>query len=220
VNNTIRWATKLLLLGLVIGLPGCIQPDATPTATFSPGVVNPPAVVSSPPPAMIPPTAAPIGDVALVTQLIYARGDTPANLVVWYDSPLGPDRLQAFSYTNQNGAKCAGFLLLAFPGGIRQPQNDNGAKGCEAQTGQNALVGSSVIVTSDGQPHTIVVGRVVDPAVTALAAQFSDGTTETANPIDGGFLMVKAGLAQVINVTAIDILSNTVILSLPVVPVG
>lgn len=217
--NKVRWVRGLLLLIVCSVLTSCIQPDAAPTATFAPELVNPVAAPTLTPVGGLSSEISP-GDTSLVLQLILQRGDTPSGLVVWYDMPLGPDRLQGFAYTNQNNTLCTGFLLMAYPNGVRQSQNDNGAKGCEVQSGLGGLAGASMLVTSDGQPHTLVVGRVLDATVNAVAAEFSDGTSLPATPVSGNFMIVKSGLAQIVNVTAIDALGNFVMISVPQVPVG
>lgn len=233
--NNMRWGSVVVLLIVASALAGCIQPDAvteTPTPTFGGAVINqPPATQVSQPvnppatsPAVVAPTPAPNtvpqGDTALISQLIAARGDAPTSLQVWFDGALGSDHLQGFSYTNQSGLACAGFLLLAFPNGVRQPDLDNGAKGCAPQPGIMAIAGVSFLVTTDGQRFTLVFGRVGDPNITAVAAEFADATSTRANPMNGGYLMIKPGVVPVTNVTAIDSFGNTVLLNILQVPVG
>jgi hypothetical protein len=139
-------------------------------------------------------------------------------LQAWYDQPLGPDQLQGFSYFSAGGLPCAGFLLTSFVNGAWQPTN--GALGCGGQPGDPALAGVTVIQTSDGQLYTLVFGRVADPTITAIAVIFSDGSSLSATPNLGGFMVVKPGILGATAVTAVNQLGNTVIQNIPQVQAG
>jgi hypothetical protein len=233
-KNMVQWLEVAVCLSMVMALAGCIQPtsntDLTKTAvapfvpltqaagpvpTNPPVVTNPTAAPASPGGAVI--TPAPTQSLPLVGQFIRDRGDTPNNLTVWDERFLGADRLAGFSYANLNGLPCAGFLLMASAGGIWQP--NNGALICAQQPGTEALSAVTFFLTSDGQAYTIVFGRVDNPAVSAIAVVYSDNSSQTANPVMGGFLILKPGVASVSVITAIDALGNTVIPNIPQSPV-
>jgi len=205
----------LLLTGVLVG---CIQPDSTPdspTATApAAGVVNPPmntVVVPTPTVGSVAPPP-----VTLVDQFLQQRGETASNLQIWYDQPQGPDQLQGFSYTNASGLPCAGWMLTALIGGVWQI--NNGALLCPPQPGLTALASVSLFATTDGQPYTIVFGRIEDPTITAIAIVYSDASSDTKNPALGGFLAVRSGILSVNTITAIDQLGNTVITNIPQSP--
>jgi hypothetical protein len=219
--------------GLVIVLAGCIQPisntDLTKTANApflpltqaaAPVPTNPPVITSAPPVnpggavATPPPSAQ---SFPVVAQFILDRGQAANNLSVWDERPLGPDRLAGFSYANANGLPCAGFLLMAFANNVWVP--NNGALICAAQPGTEAQAAVTFVLTSDGQPYTIVFGRVDNPAVSAVAVVYSDNTSQTVNPVMGGFLLLGPGVVGVSVITAIDALGNTVIPNIPQSPV-
>lgn len=222
-----------VVIGLVVLLAGCIQPvsntDLTKTAVApfapltqaaAPAPTNPPVVAATTPP----PTAsagvstpAPAQTEPFVAQFIQGRGDMPNNLVVWDERQLGADLLSGFSYNNLNGLPCTGYLLMALTGGTWQP--NNGALVCAQQPGTQALSAVTFFLTSDGQPYSIVFGRVDDPAVSAIAVVYSDNSSQTVNPIQGGFLVLKPGVVSVSVITAIDALGNTVIPNIPQSPV-
>lgn len=195
-------------------LAGCIQPDYTaepPTPTLQPGGALLPGDT---PPAVVPTTE--IGaqpSPTVIDQFVRGRGETPADLQIWYDQPQGPDQLQGFSYNNANGLPCAGFLLTALVGGVWQP--NNGAILCAPQADVNALASVLLFATTDGQPYTIVFGRVEDPTITAIAVVYSDGSNQSATPFMGGFLLVKAGVLSVNTITAINSEGNTIIPNIP-----
>ena len=209
-----RWAVALLLAGL---LAGCIQPasdaDLTQTA-LAPWATLP--TPGGPPPAGGETVATPAPS-ALVAPFIASRGQTPNSLQVWYDQPLGPDRLQGFSYTGADGLPCTGYLLFAQAGGAWQP--NNGALACAESPETEALAAVTFFLTSDQRPHTIVFGRVLDPTVTAIAIQFSDGTSQQTAPQAGGFLVAQSGVAGANVITAINAEGNTVFPNIPQSPV-
>ncbi len=152
-----------------------------------------------------------------VEQFVLSRGQTPNGLQVWYSSPLGPDRLQGFSYSGADGLPCAGFLLTSFTNNVWTPTN--GALICAQQAGTPALAGVTFIATTDGAFYTIVFGRVDNPAVTAVAVIYSDGTNQPVSPSMGGYMLVKPGTLGVNTITAIDVQGNTVIPNIPQSPV-
>lgn len=211
---------------VMLVLAGCIQPVET-TQTPTPGEMQPAAMNPTPVVATLapgdttniqPPTTAPNQAVTMIQQFVQGRGDVPLNLQVWYEQPRGPDQLQGFSYTGANGQPCAGFLLIATINGVPQP--NNGALLCTAQPGAPALAGATLFATTDGQPYTIVFGRVEDPVITAIAVIFNDGSNQTVNPYLGGFLLLKAGIFDVNLVTAINAEGNSVIENIPLSPVS
>lgn len=222
----VRRAGLVLILAAAL-MTGCIQPvsnaDLTRTAIGPVPPTNPPVVVPTNPPAAIPTTAP--GPVAAATtpalppvdigveQFILSRGEQPGNLQVWYDQPFGTDRLQGFSYTNAAGLRCAGFLLTIATVGT------NGAPVCAPTADTTAIAAVTVFAASDGLPYTIVFGRVDDAQVTSVAAIYSDGTSLPSTPFMGGFLIVKAGVLGVNQITAVDALGNTVIGNIPQTPV-
>jgi hypothetical protein len=222
-----------VVLGLVVVLAGCIQPvsntDLTKTAVAPyvpltqaavPTPTNPPVVVATTPPPAAPvgvSTPAPVQSEPLVAQFIRDRGDTPNNLVVWDERQLGPDLLSGFSFGNLNELPCTGYLLLASANGAWQP--NNGALVCAQQPDTQALSAVTFFLGSDGQPYSIVFGRVDNPAVSAIAVVYSDNSSQTVNPTQGGFLVLKPGVVSVSVITAIDALGNTVIPNIPQSPV-
>jgi hypothetical protein len=219
-------------IGLVVVLAGCIQPvsntDLTKTAVApfvpltqaaAPVPTSPPVVVTTPPPAA--PvgvgTPAPAQTAPYVAQFIQGRGDMPNNLVVWDERQLGSDLLSGFSFSNLNALPCTGYLLMALTNGTWQP--NNGALVCAQQPGTQALAAVTFFLTSDGQPYSIVFGRVDNPAVSAIAVVYSDNSSQTVSPIQGGFLVLKPGVVSASVITAIDALGNTVIPNIPQSPV-
>lgn len=207
-------AVALLGAGL---LAGCIQPvsnaDLTQTA-LAPYAAFPTATSALPDGSRVEGTPAP--DV-LVGQFIASRGQTPASLQVWYDQPHQPDRLLGFSFTGAGGVPCAGYLLLAQAGGLWQP--NNGALACADSPAAGALSAVTFFLTSDQQPYTIVFGRALDPTVTAIAVQFSDGSSQQVTPLAGGFLLVRPGVVGANVITAINAEGNTVFPNIPQSPV-
>lgn len=209
------WLAVALLGGSL--LAGCIQPvsnaDLTQTALAPYAAFATPTGVAREAGGAV---VTPAPD-ALVGQFIASRGQTPASLQIWYDQPQEPDRLQGFSYTGADGVPCAGFLLSAYLNGVWQP--NNGALVCAESPVAEALAAVTFILTSDEQAHTIVFGRVLDPTVTAIAVQFSDGESQQVTPLAGGFLLVRPGVASANVITAINAEGNTVFPNIPQSPV-
>jgi hypothetical protein len=219
-------------VALAITLAGCIQPvsntDLTKTAvapyvplTQAAGQVlptNPPVATIAPAsPGGVASTPAPAQSAPLVGQFIRDRGDTPNNLVIWDERALGPDRISGFSYNNLNGLPCTGYLLIALVNGVWQP--NNGSLVCAQQPGTAALAAVTFFLTSDGQPYTVVFGRVDNPTVTAIAVVYTDNSSQMVNPFRGGFMVLKPGVVSVSVITAIDAQGNTVIPNIPQSPV-
>lgn len=215
VDSLTRWLGLLLVVASGIFLSGCIKPvteEATPGApTMTPGANQQPAVVQSPVSV-----AGAVSSQALVQQFIAGRGDSPGNLLVFYDQPRGPDQLAGFTYTNVSGASCAGFLLTAMINGVWQP--NNGAILCAQQVDMPAAASVSLFATTDGQPYTVVVGRVTDPTISAIAAVYDDGSNQVETPVQGGFLLVKPGISAAQIITAVNQEGNTVIDNIPQLP--
>jgi hypothetical protein len=92
--------------------------------------------------------------------------------------------------------------------------------GCGLAPTDIALAGVTPILTSDGQPYTVVFGIAVDPQVSAVAAVFSDGTPLTVEPVQGGFMIVRSGIHGANTITAVNPQGNTVIQNIPQVPAG
>lgn len=206
-------------------LAGCIQPisiaNQTQTAeapfhpTAYPTVPTPfvggpnPAGGITPPPASTSPSMA--------GQFIANRGDNPADLQVWYDQPLGPDRLQGFSYTGKSGLPCVGFLLTALTNGVWQP--NNGGLVCAAQPGVEGPAAVTFFLTSDGQAYTIVFGRVQNTTVSTVAIVYADGSSQPYIVSAGGFLLIRSGVQSVSRITGINAQGFTVIDNIPQSPV-
>jgi hypothetical protein len=204
-----RIGLSLVILMAVL-LSGCIKPvntTGTPTPTYSFGIPANPVTSAAP----LPPSS-----LTLVDAFTRGRGEMPTNLQLWYDQAHGPDRLQGFSYTNASGQICAGFLLAAPVADGWQP--NNGAIVCATQPSVQALASTSLFATTDGQPYTIVFGRVEDPTVTAVSVLYSDGSSLSMNPVSGGFLLVAPGILGVNVITAVNQLGNTVIQNIPQSP--
>jgi hypothetical protein len=221
-----------VVISLVVVLAGCIQPvsntDLTKTAVApfvpltqaaAPVPTSPPVVVTTPPPAapVGVSTPVPAQTAPYVAQFVQGRGDMPNNLVVWDERQLGSDLLSGFSFSNLNALPCTGYLLMALANGTWQP--NNGALVCAQQPGTQALAAVTFFLTSDGQPYSIVFGRVDNPAVSAIAVVYSDNSSQTVSPIQGGFLILKPGVVSASVITAIDALGNTVIPNIPQSPV-
>jgi hypothetical protein len=126
--------------------------------------------------------------------------------------------LAGFSYTNGTGLSCAWFVLTSPTAGTQQLTN--GALACDPQPGSPALAAVTVLLTSDGQPYTVVFGRVTDPLITAVAVVFSDGNFQTALPSAGGFIVAQPGALAANTITAINQQGNTVIQNIPQLPAG
>jgi hypothetical protein len=146
-----------------------------------------------------------------VESFVLARGQAAVDLVVWGDAQLGPDRLIGFSYTEAGGFPCSGFLLVSATA-------NNGAIACAVDPASTALASTSYISTSDGQPYTIVFGRVTDPTITALAVIFDDGSNQTAGLSAGGYMVLHTDIVSVVVITAINAEGNTVIDNIPQIP--
>ncbi len=211
------------MLTAVLALSGCIQPDIvqkwqteTAQAVIMPPTA-PPALFTAPAPPPSSATSLPPSAMAVADQFVRQRGDMPNGLLVWHEGPLGPDHLLGFSYTGAAGTPCSGYLLLAYQNGVWSP--NNGATACAAQADALAQAAFTFILTSDGQPYTVVFGRVQNPSVTAVAALYDDGGTFSASVVGGGFMLVRPGVAGPTALTAIDALGNTVITTIPISPV-
>lgn len=240
INKRIRTASLAgVVLVLSVVVTGCIQPQTeteltqqalatmyTNTPTIMVESTNPPPAATSPPVGVAPtnpsvqpnpqPTAASDPNTATVAQFVQSRGDVANNLAVWDQRALGPDQLYGFSYTNMAGLPCTGFLLTALVSGVWQP--NNGGVVCAPQPGTAALAGVTFFLTSDGQPYTIAFGRADDPTVSALGIVYEDGSSDSMSSLNGGFLFIRAGVAGVQVITAIDSLGNTVIPNVPQSP--
>jgi hypothetical protein len=206
-----RLARVLTLAILIVALlAGCIKPEAeqTVTATVPVAAANPPGGVNPVPTQ--PPQV-------IVEQFILSRGHRPTNLLIWYDQPRDRDQLQGFSYTNQSGVPCAGFLLTALTNGVWQP--NNGALACAQTPDAEAIAAVTFFPTSDGQPYTIVFGRVQNATVTAIAVVYEDGSDQSGTLVQGGFLLLKPGVLAVSRITAINAQGYTVIDNIPQTPV-
>jgi len=209
---------------LFAGLTGCIQPvsntDLTQTALAPFAAINTPIVtpVGANPAGSVAnggvPTPAPL---AMILQFLQSQGDATTELQVWYDQPQQSDRLQGFSYSAISGSPCVGFVLTAFVNGFWQP--NNGARVCAESPGVEALAAVTFFLTSDGQPYTIVFGRVENPAVSAIAVMYDDDVSQQANPLKGGFLLLRPGVVGVRVITAVNAEGNTVIPNIPQSPV-
>lgn len=215
--NIVRRATLAVALSVVLVLAGCIQPigevDQTKTAvvlTYGPSTLTPlpttqpavPAANPTQPPAVNPPPASPQG-VAQVQTFLQNRGIIANGLTLWYDMPQRSDYLKGFSYTDAANNPCAGFVIAALIGGGWQA-TESGAVVCATQPAADAVAASFLFLTSDGQPHTIVFGRVQNPAVAAVNVLFDDGSSQTVAVMSGGFLVVKEGVAGATAVSGLD----------------
>ncbi len=75
-------------------------------------------------------------------------------------------------------------------------------------------------LTSDGQPYTDRVWAGGESGgLAAIAVVYSDNSSQTANPVMGGFLMLKPGVVSVSVITAVNAQGNTVIPNIPQSPV-
>ena len=222
----VRRVELSVLLFLLAGLlAGCIrpvdeQPSGTPTAPPAAGegvIEAPPAeataipTLSSGEPITEPPAAPAVDPATLVTEFIQRRGDVPSNVAIWAEQQLGPDQLHAFTYSGAAGEPCAGFLLSAVPG----TPSDNGAIACAADPGAGVFGGSTLLLTSDGQPYSIVFGQVFDPTVAAITAAYADGTTNQAQPVQGGYFIATPGIAELTGLSAQDPTGATIIDPIP-----
>jgi len=233
VSKPVRYIMSGLAILLAWGLTGCIQPVETPapatatapvppaavapTATLAPdgvpeevGEAVPPIEQAEGPPPVEEPIAAPGGQ-EFVEPFVQGRGHAAADVQVWGDAPLGPDRLLGFAFTGAGGFPCTGFLLVSATA-------NNGAIACATDPAASALASVSYISTSDGQPYTITFGRVLDPAITAVAVLFDDGSSQSVGPSGGGFMVLHPDIFSVVTITAIDALGNTVIDNIPQIP--
>ncbi|MBN1681903.1 MAG: hypothetical protein JW966_16620 [Anaerolineae bacterium] len=219
----VRWAGLSLAILILVLLSGCIQPvdtTETPTTPVQQPVVNPTAAGSNPPIAAENPTPVleltPNAAVFLVQQFLVGRGIALNNMQIWYDQPRGPDQLFGFSFSDVNALPCAGFLLATVVNGAWQP--NNGALVCAATPDVVAQASISLFATSDGQPYTIVFGRVENPAISALTVVYTDNSNQTVAPTTGGFLLVAPGILDAANIVALDAGGNTIIASIPTSP--
>lgn len=220
VYNIVRRATLVGMVSLALVLTGCIQPisevDQTKTAQATMGFVpvfaapsaTPPAVAGEPGPAASA-TAAPQLP-ALVDQFVRGRGDTSSALQIWHDAQQGVDRLVGFSYNGLAGTPCAGFVVLASPSGFWQ-LTDSGALFCTSDPAAGAFAANTFFLTSDGQPNTIVFGRVNNASVSTVRVLFDDGNSHSAGVAMGGFLVVKPGVASPTTLIGVDAQGNVIL---------
>jgi len=220
-----RCAKLSLLIVFASVIAGCIQPveetpATTPTAPLaSVGEDQPPAADALPPAEMptlssgepITEPPAPVDAGTLVTEFIMRRGDSPSNLNIWTEQQLGPDLLHAFVYSGAAGEPCGGFLLSAVPGA----PSDNGAIACAEDPAAGVFAGMTLLLTSDGQPFSIIFGQVFDPTIAAVTATYADGTINQTQPVEGGFLIATPGIAELSSITAQDPSGNTIIQQIP-----
>lgn len=227
--NIVRWAKLVVLLSMVLVLAACIQPleevEQTQTANAllygtpipTPLPITQPSVpgVSPTQPPLTNPTAVivPAGPqgTAQVIQFLQRRGIFANGLTLWYDQLLRVDYLKGFSYTDAVNNPCAGFMIAmqdAFGG---WQATETGAVVCADQPAVNAVVATFLFLTTDGQPHTIVFGRVQNPSITAVRVQFDDGSSQTASVSLGGFLVIKEGVAGATTITGLDAQQNVIL---------
>ncbi len=211
-NRRLSWPVALLAVTVLVG--GCIQPVSTVDLTRT--ALAPFAVVPTATSMVIPAGATP-SPTLLVEQFIFSRGQQPNGLQVWYDQPQAFDRLQGFSYTGMTGVPCVGYLLSTATSGVWQP--NNGALVCADSPAAEAFAAVTYFLTSTGEPTTIVFGRVMNPAATAIAVIFNDGTSQQTAPQAGGFLVVRPDVVAATVITAINAEGNTVIPNIPQLPV-
>lgn len=218
--NIARRVALAAMIGLALVLAGCIQPisevDQTKTAQATMGFVPFSAAPSATPPpvdagsdAAASATAAPQLPV-LIDQFVRGRGDAPGSLQVWHDAQQGIDRLVGFSYNGLSGTSCAGFAVLASPGGVWQ-LTDSGALFCTVDPSAEAFAANTFFLTSDGQPNTIVFGRVNNASVSTVRVLFDDGNSQAVNVAMGGFLVVKPGVASPTTLIGVDAQGNVIL---------
>lgn len=226
--NIAHRAVLAAMIGLALVLAGCIQPisevDQTKTAQATMGFApfsgapsaTPPPVIAGPD-AAASATAAPQLPV-LIDQFVRGRGDAPSSLQVWHDAQQGIDRLVGFSYSGLAGAPCAGFVVLASPGGVWQ-LTDSGALFCTSNPSAEAFAANTFFLTSEGQPNTIVFGRVNNTSVSTVRVLFDDGNSQAANVAMGGFLIVKPGVASPTTLIGVDAQGNVILSNIQHSPV-
>lgn len=214
-----------ILTLVAVGAAGCIRPIETvapPTPTVPAAAPPPTATVAVepapaggeeavPPVDTAPEAQEPAPAQASAEAFVTGRGQIPADLQVWGDAPLGPDRLIGFSFTGADGLPCTGFLLISAAA-------NNGAIACALDPAVPSLASVSYISTSDGQPYTIAFGRAGDPAITAIAVVFDDGSSQSVAPNLGGFMVLHPDIFSVVSITAVNAEGNTVIDNIPQVP--
>lgn len=220
VKISIRAASLILLGGLLL-LTGCIQPigevDQTRTAQATLGIFGVPP--TQPTAALVPAANTPIAPTrSAEEQFVLNRRDVPGNLAVWYAQALGPDMLRAFSYVGQTGTPCAGYVVLIQAGGAWQ-LTDNGALVCAAQPAAETVAATMLFLLSNGEPQTIVFGRVMTPSVSAVSVTFDDGTVQAAAVLAGGVVLVRPGVTGVTSMVGLDAQGNVVLPSIPLSPV-
>lgn len=224
----LRPAVPGLVILISLLLVGCIQPISvanqtqTAEAPFntpanSLGPTQAPVVASNSPTVTAATPIPPAASASVADTFVRSRGDIPANIQVWYDQSLGPDRIQGFSYSGQTGLPCAGFLLTAFINGVWQL--NNGGLVCGDQPNADSLAAVTFFLASDGQPYTIAFGRVQNPTITSVATVYADGSSQPYTVSTGGFLVVNTGVLTVARITAIDAQGFTVIDNIPQTPV-
>jgi hypothetical protein len=211
-TRRLGWAVALLTA--VAAISGCIQPASTVDLTRT--ALAPFAVAPTNAPVVVPAGATP-SPTLLVEQFILSRGEQPNGLQVWYDQPQAFDRLQGFSYMGMTGVPCVGYLLSTMANGVWQP--NNGALVCADSPAAEAFAAVTYFLTSTGEPTTIVFGRVMNPAATAVAVVFNDGTSQQTAPQAGGFLVVRPDVVAATVITAINAEGNTIIPNIPQLPV-
>lgn len=204
----------IIIVGTFI-LAGCIKPaDPTPAAT-------------QPPPVGAVPTQAPGGQpsgaeagagavspsLTVIEQFVQSRGDSASGLSIFYNQALSQDQVIGFRYENAQALPCAGWLL--FPPASAGQQPINGGLVCAADATMSAFAGWTPFLTSDGQPYTVILGRVTVPGVTAVSAVSAAGTSVNTFVSNQGFVMFTSGIQEINTITAINAEGNTVIADVP-----
>jgi len=221
VYNIRRWGILIMLLAL---LASCIKPVEEKPTPGPTNAVMPPTPTFGQPPAAVPTvdvsgaataTPAPSAFLPLVQQFLQSRGVIAPDLRISYDQALVPDQLLGFSYTDPSGQLCSGYLLAVNNGAAWVP--NVGGSVCGMQADVAAHYGTIPILPTGQQPLTLVFGRVDDASVTSISTLFDDGTSQPVDPNNGGFMIVKPGIAGVTTVQAVNQLGNTY--SIPAFPV-
>ncbi|MCD4684452.1 MAG: hypothetical protein K8S97_00760 [Anaerolineae bacterium] len=240
--NIVRRARLVVLLSVVLLLAGCIQPigevEQTKTAmetaivlTYGPSTPTPlPLPTTQPPVAGINPTQPPVTNptavsvpaspqgTAQVLQFLQRRGIYANGLMLWYDQQQRADFLKGFSYTDAANNPCAGFVIAAQDAYGGWQATESGAVVCATQPTANAVAASFLFLTSDGQPHTIVFGRVQNPSVTLVSVLFDNGSSQIVSVTSGGFLVVQEGVAGATTVNGLDAQQNVILPNITLSP--
>ncbi len=184
----------VLLIVLAVLLAGCIQPDAP----------LPGAATVTPPIRPLPTSAnaAPVASAALAATPIPAASANatfpPEANRVWQQVPIGPEQVAILFYSDATGSRC-----------VRSIFRSQVTSKC-ATAGQTLVAVTGVEQAADAKMYTIIAGRVLTSAITAVSVEMADGSNQPAQVSDEGFAVVLSGTLKAVRAIPVDQHGNLV----------